>query len=213
MKKGTARNVRRRDDRRLRDLVGQARAAMQAQGIEEHSLDWEAVARDERRRFWQDRLRASLGDLTERVAHVAEAGAEAAFEVAMDAAHRVGRVLIEPACVRDPAGLQLTYVGAADRSRLGLAAGGDESVVVFVTSTIAGARVIADAANARVVVEFRKSSSPLVVVLVPEDPVNPARMAHVTPADHTARSVFDHLDEGRYLLVLLVVDFDETGLD
>src|SRR5262249_37693633 len=103
--------ARSRDDRHPRELVGEARAWMQAEGIEEKGLNWEALAREERALWWRDRLWQALGDLAaragefpeavaaalRRLGEAAQARAEAAVEVTLDAARGVGRVLFEPA--------------------------------------------------------------------------------------------------------------------
>ena len=186
MKKETPDNVRSRDDHRLRRLVSDTRGWMKSEDLEERPLDWEAVAREEQALWWRERLRDALSELAARSRGIADrvaerieqlaavAGAEAALEVTVDAVRQLGRVLVEPAqaCVRDAAGLEFTYAAAPLRSRLGLAADGEESVGIFISSTIPGARAIADAVHRRVTIELWKPSSPFVVVLVPEEPTD-----------------------------------------
>jgi hypothetical protein len=218
-------NVRSRDDSHLRKWVSETREWMRAEGIEERPLDWEAIAREEQALWWREQLRQALSELAQRsrefadsiAAHLkqlAEATgsqAAAALEVALDAAKQVGRVLAEPAqaCLRPDAGVQFTYAPAALRSKLGVAESEEESVGLFISSTIPGARVIADAHHRILTVEFWEPLPALLVVLVPEDQALAARVAGVVKADDTARIVFDNLPAGRYLLSIYVQPEEE----
>lgn len=56
-------NVRARDDRHLRQLATETRQWMQAEGIEEQELDWQAIAREEQTLWWKERLRQALREL------------------------------------------------------------------------------------------------------------------------------------------------------
>jgi len=216
MSENRSEDTRSRDDRHLRKLVSETRAWMRAEGIEERPLEWEAIARDEQARWWRERLRRALADLAARgqefaeplatrlrkLAATAESGAEAALEVTLDAVQQVGRVLVEPAraCLRAGAALQFSYAPAGVRTKLGLAEAQEESVGIFITSTIPGARVIADARQRRVTIEFWEPLSAPWVVLVSEDSSAVPRMAELSSVDNTAQVRFDDVPPGRYLL-------------
>jgi len=209
-------NARSRDDTHLRKLVSETREWMQAEGIEELPLDWEAIAREERALWWRERLRQALTELAGRrrefadsiagwlkqLAEAAESQAAAALEVTLDAAEQIGRVRSEPAqaCLRSDAAMQFSYAPTALRSKLGVAENEEESVGLFISSTIPGARVIADVNNRSLTVEFWEPITAPLVVLVPEDQALATRVAEVVKADDTARAVFDNLQTGRYLL-------------
>jgi len=76
----------------------------------------------------------------------------------------------------------------------------EQSVGLFISSTIHGARVIADAHHRSLTVEFWEPLTAPLVVLVLEDQALATRVAEVVKVDDTARAVFDNLPAGRYLL-------------
>jgi hypothetical protein len=216
MSEKTSEEARSRDDQHLRKLVSDTREWMRAQGIADRALDLEAVAREEEALWWRERLRQALAQLAARggalatslaarlrqLPAAAEAQAEAALEVTLDAAHGIGRILFEPAhaCLRPQAAMQFRHAPAALRSTLGLGEGHEESVGIFIASAIPGARVIADARHQTLLVEFWEPLPPPLVMLVPEDPAAPPRVGEVARMDDTARVIFDELPPGRYLL-------------
>lgn len=213
-------NARARDDRHLRQLVSETREWMQAQGIKEQPLDWEAVAGAEEAQWWKERLRQALGALAARANEFAESiavrlrqlvaapdpGAEAALEVNFEAEPQVGRIRWEPAqaCVRSDAVFQFAYAQAALRSKLGLGEGQDESAGIFIASAIPGARVIANAQQQTVTVEFWEPLPSPLVILVPEDSTLTPYIAQATVVDGTARVRFEAVQPGRYLLSVYV---------
>ncbi len=71
MSEKQANHVRSRDDHHLRQLVSETRAWMAREGIEEQELDWEAMAREERARWWRERLHEALQELAARSQEVA----------------------------------------------------------------------------------------------------------------------------------------------
>jgi hypothetical protein len=218
-------NVRSRDDSHLRKRVSETREWMRAEGIEERPLDWEAIAREEQALWWRERLRQALAELAARsrefadsiavrlrqLAAAAEAQAAAALEVTLDVAEQVGHVLAEPAqaCLRPDAAMQFTYAPVALRAKLGVAESEEQGVGLFISSTIPGARVIADAHHRTLTIEFWETLPAPFLVLVPEDQDLATRVAEVVKADDTARAVFDNLPTGRYLLSIYVQPEEE----
>ncbi len=170
-------NIRSRDDHHLRQLVSETRAWMEREGIEDQELDWEAIARAERARWWRERVHQVLHDLVARsqemaapiatrlrqLATIAEAQATAALEVTLDAVHQVGRVLADPAqaCLRPEAGFQFTHAPAGVRTKLGLSEEQEESVGIFISSTMPEARVLADVHQRTVTLECWEPLPPL----------------------------------------------------
>lgn len=225
MNKNKSKDVRSRDDTHLRKLVSETREWMKTEGIEEQALDWEAVAREEQALWWRERLRQALTELAERsrefadsvaerirqLAAVAESQAEAALEVTLDAVQQVGRVLPEPAqaCLRPDATLQFTHAPAAMRSRLGFGESQEESIGIFITSTIPGGRVIADARQHTLAVEFWEKLSAPLVMIVPEDPALASRIAEVSTVGGTTQARFESLQSGRYLLSIYSLGEDK----
>lgn len=205
-----------RDDSHLRKLVSETRAWMKSEGIEERPLDWEAVALEEEALWWRERLRQALSELATRsrefaeplakrlgeLAATAESQAEAALEVSLDAIAQVGQVMFEPAraCLRPGSDLQFAHASVGVRSSLGMSEDQQESVGIFISSTIPGARVMVEASQQKLTVEFWEPVSPPLVMLVPEDSSLNARVAQATATDGTARAVFEDLQPGRSLL-------------
>jgi len=77
-------------------------------------------------------------------------------------------------------------------------------VGIFLTSSIPSARVIADARERTVAVEFRALPSPSLVILIPEDSVVGARVVEATPMDVRTQVRFADVPHGRYLLSVYV---------
>lgn len=175
-----------------------------------------AIAREEKALWWRNRLREALawlaaqGDaLTAALAArlrqlpaAAEAQAEAALEVTLDAARRIGRIRFEPAqaCLRPQAAMQFRHAPAATRSKLGLGESHEESVGIFLSSAIPGARTIADARQNTLLVEFWEPLPEPLVMLIPQHPAAAPRVGEVSRTEDTARVVFNDLPPGRYLL-------------
>ena len=187
-------DIRSRDDTRLHRLVSETRQWMKDEGIEEAGLDsdaWDAVAREQRARWWRKRLDRALADLSSgggelaawaerRLARLREMpdALLAAVELTMGAVGRITGVLSA-----GKTDLQLSYASPGIRSKLGLPADEDQSVAILVSSQIPGARVIVDGHQRRIVVEFWEEDTSGTVLLVPEDPEQPVRAAPVLRAD------------------------------
>ena len=185
-------NVRSRDDRNLRRVVAEARRAMREQGIEERALDWEEVARRERLLWWRERVEQAVAELAGKgreLGRVARSAAEAMLEVTLEAA---GRVAPLPA---ERPGFEFRYAAGGLKGGRDEPGAGPESAGVFLTARIPGAQVLADAAGAKVMVDFLEPPVGATVLLVPEDPDQPARSAEAAP-----RVVFEDLPPGGYLL-------------
>jgi hypothetical protein len=202
MSEERSRSVRSRDDRDLDRLVSETRQWMKREGIEEQALDWEGVAREERALWWRGRLSGALAGLVQ----APELLASAALEVTLDAVHHVGRVLAAPAqaCMLPDVRLEFSYAPAAFRSQRGLAGENEESVGVFLTSEIPGARVFVDAVGRRVTVEFWDIPAAPLVALVPEDETQPVRVAETVRDQGMRRAVFEDVRDGRFLLSVYV---------
>ena len=206
-------DIRSRDDTRLHRLVSETRQWMKDEGIEEAGLDsdaWDAVAREQRVRWWRKRLDQALADLAagggelaawaeRRLARLRETPGTllAAVELTMGAVGRITGVLSAGA-----AGLQFSYASPGIRSKLGLPADEDQSVAILVSSEIPGARVIVDGHQRRIVVEFWEEDTSGAMLLVPEDPEQLVRVAPVLRIDHTPKATFDEVPAGPYLLEL-----------
>ncbi len=122
--------------------------------------------------------------------------------------HQVGCVLAEPAqaCLRPEAGFQFTHAPAGVRTKLGLSEEQEESVGIFISSTIPGARVLADVHQRTVTLECWEPLPPPLVLLIPEDPALPPRLAEATVTDETAQVRFDNIPAGRYLLSIYTLE-------
>ena len=207
-------DIRSRDDTRLHRLVSDTRQWMKDEGIEEAGLDsdaWDAVAREQRARWWRKRLDQALADLASggggelaaraqrRLARLREApdALLAAVELTMGTVGRITGVLSA-----GKTDLQFSYASPGIRSKLGLPADEDQSVAILVSTQIPGARVIVDGHQRRIVVEFWEEDTSGSILLVPEDPEQPVRTAPVLRMDHTPKATFDEVSAGPYLIEL-----------
>jgi hypothetical protein len=144
-------------------------------------------------------LPAAVAATMQRLAAAAEARAEAAVEVTLDAAQRLGRVLFEPAQECGGAGVQFAHPGAV-RTR---GAGGSqarEQVGIVVTPALPSARVAVDPQAQTVTVEIAEVPAPVVVVLVPEDTTLPPMVMQTDGKDGLQRAEFREVASGAYLL-------------
>jgi hypothetical protein len=118
----------------------------------------------------------------------------------------MGRILAKPAqaCVDPGAGLDFSYSSAAERSRQGLVEEDQQSMGVFVSSDIPGARIVVDASTRSVTVEFLSGVSVPIVVLVPEQVGQPVQVSEAVRTDQVSRAVFRDLPDGGYLLSVYV---------
>jgi hypothetical protein len=207
MKKDSPNDARARDDRHLRDLVSETRRWMKERGIEEEPLDWETIKREERRRWWKDRLAQALAALAgqgREVLEAARSGAAAALEVTLDPARQLGQLLAVPAeaCVAVGSGFQFEPRRRSWRDSRGKQHASEESEGVFVTQGIKGAQVLADASAGSLTVEFLEPIPSPVVMLVPEEPSADPLIAELSNEQGTQKAVFHGLPNGRFLLTL-----------
>jgi hypothetical protein len=207
-------DARSRDDEHLQELVGEARAWMKAQGITETEPDWDAIAGQARALWWRRRLAAALTGLAaraqelpatiaatvRRLAAAAESRAEAAVEVTLDAAQRVGRVLFEPA--RECVGAEVRFARPGGVRTRGGGSPSSESVGILVTPALPGARVAANAAARTVTVEVPDAEAPVVVMLVPEDTEAMVLVKQTKAKDGVQSAEFEEVGTGAYLLSL-----------
>jgi hypothetical protein len=211
MADNNTRGFRSRDDDHLHRLAAETQAWMEAEGIAEQPLDWQDLARQERTRWWRERLRAAVTDLTARMGELpaavaatlrglgeaAEVGAEAALGVTLDAVARVGRIVPETDLSAGPLDFTPALPGVKGRAEAREAGMG-----VVVTPGLPGARVTVDAVAGTVLVELLGVTAPLVVMLVPEDPALPPLVKEAEAVGGSSRVCFDNVVAGGYLLTL-----------
>jgi hypothetical protein len=177
---------------------------MAREGVVEQPLDWNAVIRDERARWWRDRWRDALDELPALAARVPAQLAEAALEIVFDAARHTAIIAADTAraCMAPDARMEFSYSSAGERQSRGLAAEDQQSMGVFLTTNIPGAQVVADQRRRTVTVDFLNAEPKLIVVLVPEDPGQAAQIAETARTGHSAKAVFEEVGDGAYLLAV-----------
>jgi hypothetical protein len=169
---------------------------------------------------WPERLRQALVDLMdtreeagpltawlEQLAGAAVSQAEAALEVAFDAAGQVGRVLAGPVqeCLRAEAGFAYRPTGGALRAKGGAEAFATESEGIILSAALpAGARVTANALERTVTVAFRRLAAPTLVVLIPQEPWEFPWVVEVPVGEERPRAHFEAVPPGQYLLAVYV---------
>ncbi len=189
------------DDEELSSLVGAARASLRARGIEEKPLDWRKIARTERARRWQRRLREGLSELGTRLGDLAGAPeilASAALELVIEAAG-AGRISLDPLAelMSPKASLEIAYSSASERSERGLDRSAPENVAVLFSPEIPGALLVVDAGRGVVSLEFLEPPAGALFLLVPEEADQPVRVAEVQQGRTTYE--FLGLPASRYL--------------
>ncbi len=210
--------TRTRDDRRLRELVGETRAWMKQHGIEERPLDWEAVMRRERALWWQRRLvealralpqrfgeaAGTLGRTLEQLAREPERAVAAALRVTLEATRGWGSLDAEALqeWLGPRAQMQFAYCSAAQRAARNLPAEQEKSLAVLHSAELPGAEVGVDAARRMVRVAFLSEAEPPVALLIPEDPELDVRFGESVGSANLPERLFQDLPEGDYLLVL-----------
>ncbi len=157
---------------------------------------------------WRSRYLKAIHDLTAKGISGVEsllAGAAAAVEVTVDAAHGVARILSEPAeACRDPlAPMGLAYpAGIAYRSGGDTSKTGTQSSALLSGADLPTVRIAADAERQQIKMQFMGGTPPPVVLLIPMDEALPVTIRRPEPAGPIHQVLFSDVPAGECLIAL-----------